>query len=58
MNLVDCYVTKVLGKPIFKYNHFFVPVEYDSYGRISTTEIMYETLEEAESIEIGYQFLS
>jgi len=58
MNLVDCYVTKVLSAPYFKYFHWFVDVEYDCYGVIDKTFIMLETEEECLNIKIGSHFLN
>lgn len=63
MNLVDCYVTQVLSKPY--YDDFgstvwkwWVDVVYDSYGVKSRHTLMFDTKEEAESVKIGYRFLS
>ena len=56
MNLVDAVVTKVLSKPYFKYNYWFVDVEYSSYGAISKTNIMCSTEETAKAIKVGYTF--
>lgn len=58
MNLVDCIVTEVLDKPEFKYSKWFVKVKYDCYGGIWETEIMVDTEEEANKIDVGYKFLS
>jgi hypothetical protein len=56
MNLVDAVVTKVLSKPYFNYNYWFVDVEYNSYGVISKTNIMCSTEETAKAIKAGYTF--
>ena len=56
MNLVDAVVTKVLSKPYFKYNYWFVGVGYNSYGRISKTNIMCSTEEAAKAVKVGYTF--
>ena len=32
MNLINAVVTQVLSKPYFKYNYWFVDVEYNGYG--------------------------
>lgn len=61
MNLVDCYVTKVLSQPYqleFSDVHWFVDVEYDSWGCVSTTEIMLTSFEEACKVTVGYKFLA
>lgn len=56
MNLVDGIVTQVLSKPYFKYNCWFVDVEYNSYGRTSKTNIMCSTEDQAKYIQVGYTF--
>ncbi|WP_201319074.1 hypothetical protein [Paenibacillus sp. EPM92] len=64
MNLVDAYVTKVLGEPeyIDKYANegvtwWQVPVECDSYGRLSETNLVFKTEEEAKEVRVGHHFL-
>ncbi|ULG01510.1 hypothetical protein phiA019_0165 [Aeromonas phage phiA019] len=56
MNLVDAVVTKVLSKPHFKYNYWFVDVEYNSYGRTSKTNVMCSNKESAKAVKVGYTF--
>ena len=56
MNLIDAVVTQVLRKPYFKYNYWFVDVEYNSYGQVSETNIMCSTEETAKAIKVGYTF--
>lgn len=56
MNLIDAVVTQVLGKPYFKYNYWFVDVEYNGYGRTSKTNIMCSTEETAKAIKVWYTF--
>ena len=56
MNLVDAVVTQVLSKPYFKYNYWFVDVEYSSYGRTSKTSIMCSTEEAAKAVKVDYTF--
>lgn len=64
MNLIDCYVTKIFDKPYSRYNNFnnstewIVKVEYNSYGVISNTELLFNTQEDALKIKIGYHFLN
>lgn len=65
MNLVDAYVTKVLSEPEFIDTYkdegvvwWQVKVEYDSYGRLSETEMTFKTKAEAEKVEVGYHFLT
>jgi len=59
MNLVDCYVTKVLSEP-FKcpQSHSWgIKVEFDSYGRISETQLYLDTKAEILKVKKGYKFL-
>lgn len=58
MNLVDCYVTRVLSEPYEAYNKWWVLVEYDSWGRLAQTTVMCDTEEEAERVDVGYHFLA
>lgn len=57
MNLVDAYVTKIIENPYFKYEKWWIKVEYECYG-ISKTELMFTTKEEAEKVCVGYKFLT
>lgn len=57
MNLTDCYVTKVLSIPAFEYNHWWVDVEYETWGVTDRLKLMFKTFEEAQSVKIGYKFL-
>lgn len=60
MNLVDCYVTKVLSKPFKddKTHCWGVEVEFDSYGVKSKVKLYLDTKGEALKIKIGYKFLN
>ena len=37
MNLIDCYVTKILGEPYRKFGAWWVEAEYESEGRPGKT---------------------
>lgn len=56
MNTIDAVVTQVLSEPYFKYNYWFVDVEYNSYGRTSKTNVMCSTEEAAKAIKVGHIF--
>lgn len=56
MNLVDCFVTKVLSKPYERYGMWCVDVEFDSYGHKSEGTIYGLTKEEADKVDVGYRF--
>lgn len=62
MNLVDCYVTKILDEPYFlklpnDKEIWVLNVEYDCYGSMQEIGLIFETKEEADKVEIGYKFL-
>lgn len=57
MNLIDAYVTKVIGVPYKMYGKWFVNVEVDSYGVTSTSSPMCGTQEEAANIKVGSKIL-
>lgn len=56
MNLIDCYVTKILDKPYEKYGKVWLKVEYESWGIISTTTLMLDSLRESDMICVGHCF--
>lgn len=58
MNLIDCFVTKVNGEPVQKHGAWFLPVTYDGYGHLSDTELMFSTKEEADKVDVNYEFLA
>lgn len=61
MNLVDCFVTKVLDEPLLlnSYGKDFwtIKVEYDCYGSIQNTTLFFKTKKEVEEVKEGYKFL-
>lgn len=58
MNLVDCYVTAVIGKPYRKFGRWWVDVEYNSWGSVSKTQLMFSTEAGASEVVVGHHFLS
>lgn len=56
MNLVDCFVVEIIGKPKLKYGKWFLRVKADSYGSVSETELMFKTEEEALNVVAGHHF--
>ena len=56
MNTLDCYVTAVLSKPYRKFGNWWVDVEYDSWGSISKTQLMFSTETGAAQVDIGHKF--
>ena len=58
MNLLEAYVTKIISnEPIFKFDKYWIKVEYECWGLKSTTELMFDTEDKARDIKIGYKFL-
>lgn len=62
MNLVDCYVTKVLGKPehgsCLGVEWWTVPIEYISWGTPARRDLWRPSLEEALKVKEGFHFLA
>ena len=58
MNLIDCYVTKILGEPYRKFGAWWVEAEYESEGRPGKTQLMFRTEEAARAAMVGYRFLA
>ena len=56
MNLLEGTVTEVLSEPLFKWNKWWVEVEYNCYGRFSKTELMFSTEEKAKEVKVGFTF--
>lgn len=60
MNLLDHYVTKVIGKPYMRrYANklwWCLQVEYTCYGNKGNTELIFNTEEEAKQVKVGYVF--
>jgi hypothetical protein len=57
MNLVDCYITEIIGEPYFKYDFWFQKVKYDSHGVISETELFDKEKDNLKILTIGFKFL-
>jgi hypothetical protein len=58
MNLIDCYVTKILGAPYRKFGAWWVSVEYEAEGRPGTKHIMFRTEQAAKAATVGHHFLA
>jgi len=57
MNLVECFVTKIIAGPHYKYGNWWLTVEYNTHGSNGTTQIMRKT-NDFSDVTIGYKFLS
>lgn len=58
MNLLDAYVTKIMGAAELKFGKWFLPVEADCEGWPMKSELMFATKEEADKVQVGYHFLT
>ncbi|MNJ35199.1 hypothetical protein D3C77_299290 [compost metagenome] len=58
MNLIDCYVSKILGKPYRKFGAWWVDVEYKANDRTSKTRLMFRTEQGAIAAAVGHHFLA
>ncbi len=63
MNLLDHFVTEIIGKPYYHdYGSgnfkWWVKVKATCYGHETKNTLMFNTKEEADSVKIGYKFLS
>lgn len=62
MNLVDCYVTKVLSEPehgsTLGVEWWTVKVEYRSWGCDCVTDLWQPSKEAAEAVKEGFHFLA
>ena len=58
MNLVECYITEIVGEPYFAHNFWWQKVKYNSYGVIGETALFEKDKESFKTLTIGFMFLS
>lgn len=58
MNLVDCYVTEIIGEPYFEHGFWWQKVKYDCYGRIAETSFFHKDKSHFKTITVGFKFLA
>lgn len=58
MNVLECKVIEILSKPVYKYRKWWLKVRYSCYGKNATTQLLFDRKEDAEDIEVGYEFMS
>lgn len=56
MNILDAKVTKIIGKPHYEYNRWWIEVECIDIGGRSRDNLMFDTKEEAEAVQPGHRF--
>lgn len=57
MNKAPATIIKTLSNPYFSYNHWWVNIEYNSYGVLGKTSVMKKTEQEALDIGEGQEIL-
>jgi hypothetical protein len=55
MNIITAIILKILSNPYFSYNKWWVDVEYDSYGAKGNTKLIFNSKDEANSLEVGQE---
>lgn len=58
MNLLDAQVLTINSEPYEMYGKWWVDVTYECWGQEGNSSLMFNTIVEAESIQIGYKFLT
>jgi hypothetical protein len=58
MNLVDCVVTRITGKPFYAYGLWWLDVQYNSWGTIGNHRLHFDSAEEAQAVTEGFKFLA
>jgi hypothetical protein len=65
MNLLDAYVVEVLTEPVYIDTYkdegvtwWQIEVMKDCYGVIDKSTLTFKTKEEADSVKVGYHFLT
>ena len=57
MNLLEAEIVMVKSLPYYKYDKWWVDVDYNCYGKVSKTSVMRETEEEANRISVGTKII-
>ncbi len=57
MNLCDAYVESINSLPYEEYSKWWINVSYVSWGGYSTATLMFDTKEEVDKVDVGFQFL-
>jgi hypothetical protein len=57
MNLIDCWVTEVLGEPYQEYGKWWLKVRGVDMGGEAESSLMFDSEVEASAVEVGYKFL-
>jgi hypothetical protein len=57
MNLIDFYVTEIISEPYFEYNKWWLDVVAITHGVKSKHQLMFNSKQECDKIEVGYKFV-
>jgi hypothetical protein len=57
MNLLEHYVTKILGEPVERNGYWTLEIEYECYGHKGIEHHFFKTKEEALAMKIGDKFM-
>jgi len=58
MNLLEHVVIAINSPPSDAHGKWWVNVTYDCYGVAGTTDIMFDTEEDSDDLEVGFVFLA
>lgn len=58
MNLVECYVTEIVGEPYYEFGFWWQKIKFNSYGVIEGTELFDKDKSYFETMAIGFKFLA
>lgn len=68
MNVLKCTVVEVLGEPVrhvtnhpeatdgVNHEYYTVAIKYDCWGSVTTTDLVFNTLESAKEVKVGSTF--
>ena len=57
--MIDAVVTKIIwSEPKFYYKKYWVKVGFNVMCGSGTTALMFDTIEEAKALKVGYEFLT
>ena len=56
MNLVECYVTEIIGDPYYEFGFWWQKVKFDSYGSIGETAFFHKEKSHFETVDVGFLF--
>lgn len=56
MNLVECYITEIVGKPTFLNGLWYQKVKYISYGTTGETELFCKNPEDFKVLCVNFKF--